>query len=171
MPKKTISISTVKSLNELENEIEYADFEFKKYFKLICYLIPNRNKEKLEIEEVDSNACRKDGIVYVFVINNRIFKIGESINSIIHRVQSYNCGKLDYRLRGTCSTTNFYVLQSLLNIDTKVEVYGYFPEQPKYTVLGKTFKNSKPPSKTAENLIIKNFEKKYGKKPIGCTQQ
>ena len=111
------------------------------------------------------------GLVYVFVIDGKIFKIGQSINNIKDRLQSYNCGKFEYRLKGTCSTTNFFVLQSLLKINEPVYVYAYFPEQPEYEVFNKKFKNNRPPLKTAENLIIQDFIDRYDKKPIGCTQK
>jgi hypothetical protein len=108
--------------------------------------------------------------VYVFVINNKIFKIGHTITSIIKRIQSYNCGKTEYRIAGTNSTTNYFVLQSLLNINEIVNVYVYFTEKPKYKVFGKVYQDGKQPAKTAENIIITNFIKNHNKKPIGCTQ-
>lgn len=171
MAKKTISVGTINSLEELKDEVNYEDFEFKNYFKHICNLIPNVAQEKLDLMEIDSAGCRRAGVVYVFVIDGKIFKVGESINNIKDRVQSYNCGKLEYRLKGTCSTTNFFVLQSLLKINEPVYVYAYFPNEPEYEIFGKKFKNSRPPSKTAEALIIQDFIDRYEKKPIGCTQR
>ena len=38
-------------------------------------------------------------------------------------------------------------------------------------IFGKKFKSSRPPSKTAEALIIQDFVDKHEKKPIGCTQK
>ena len=171
MAKKTISVGTINSVEELREELDYEKFEFKEYFKHICNLIPNQAKEKLDIMVIDEKGCDRSGVVYVFVINGKIFKIGESINNIKSRIQSYNCGKLEYRLKGTCSTTNFFVLQSLLKINKTVYVYAFFPEEPEYEIFGQKFKNSRPPSKTAEALIIQNFIDKHKRKPIGCTQR
>lgn len=171
MAKKSISVGTINSVEELANEVNYDDFEFKKYFKHICDLFPNREQERLDLLVIDKNGCNREGVVYVFVIDGKIFKVGESINSIKARVQSYNCGKLEYRLKGTCSTTNFFVLQSLLKINEPVYVYAFFPEEPEYEIFGRRFKTSRPPSKTAEALIIQDFIDRHERKPIGCTQK
>ncbi|GAA8125690.1 hypothetical protein HpKG106_10510 [Helicobacter pylori] len=80
------------------------------------------------------------------------------------------CGKVEYRKNGTCSTTNYFVLQSLLKINKIVQVYAFFPEQPTYTLFGKTYQDSFSTSKRAENVILENFIKNHNKKPIGCTQ-
>jgi len=171
MAKKTISVSLVNTKEDLENEIRYDDFEFKNYFEHICNLQPNVAAEKLELMVIDEKGCNRAGLIYVFVIDGKIFKIGQSINNIRDRIQSYNCGKLEYRLKGTCSTTNFFVLQSLLRINEPVYVYAYFTDQPEYEVFDMKFKNNRPPLKTAEHLIIQDFIDRYQKKPIGCTQR
>lgn len=168
---KGISVNYLKSIDQLKDEVDYENFKYKSYFKLVCKLIPDRKNETLLLKPIDEELSNKPGIVYVFVINGKIFKVGESINSIKDRVQSYNCGKLEYRLKGTCSTTNFYVLQSLLSIGVEIDVYGYFPIQPEYTIFGKKYTSSKSASKVAENLIIKDFMDENKRKPIGCTQQ
>ncbi|GAA7135317.1 hypothetical protein HpCHN52_10900 [Helicobacter pylori] len=149
----------LKSVNDLKDEVDYKDFEYKEYFNLLCELVPNNSLEKLEINAIDEKNMTTEGLVYVFAIQGKIFKIGHSITPITKRVQSYNCGKVKYRKNGTCSTTNYFVLQSLLN-----------PEQPTYTLFGKTYQDSFPTSKRAENVILENFIKNHNKKPIGCTQ-
>ncbi len=93
-------------------------------------LIYYASLEKLEINAIDEKNMKNEGLVYVFVIQGKIFKIGHSITPITKRVQSYNCGKVEYRKNGTCSTTNYFVLQSLLKINKIVQVYAFFPEQP-----------------------------------------
>ena len=168
---KNRNIQIIKSFEEIQDEINYYEFEKKDYFTHICDLIPNREKERLEIEFIDEKKCNQGGLVYVFVINNKIFKIGQSITSIIKRVQSYNCEKIEYRISGTNSTTNYFVLQSLLSINLKVNVYAFFPEQPEYVLFGKKYKDSWQVSKRAEHIIINEFIDKHNKKPIGCTQR
>ncbi len=116
----------LKSVNDLKDEIDYKDFEYKEYFNLLCELVPNNSLEKLEINAIDEKNMKNEGLVYVFVIQGKIFKIGHSITPITKRVQSYNCGKVEYRKNGTCSTTNYFVLQSLLNINEVVQVYAFF---------------------------------------------
>ncbi|MCQ2980983.1 GIY-YIG nuclease family protein, partial [Helicobacter pylori] len=119
---------------------------------------------------IDEKNMKNERLVYVFVIQGKIFKIGHSITPIMKRVQSYNCGKVEYRKNGTCSTTNYFVLQSLLKINKIVQVYAFFPEQPTYTLFGKTYQDSFSTSKRVENVILENFIKIHNKKPIGCTQ-
>ncbi len=131
---------------------------------------PNIELEKLEIEAIDEINIKKSGLVYVFVICDKIFKIGHSITPITKRVQSYNCGKIEYRINGTNSTTNYFVLQTILKINKIVNVFAFFPEHPKYVLFGKEYQDSFPSSKRAENEILKDFIKKYNKKPIGCSQ-
>lgn len=169
--KKNRNIVLLKTTKDLEQEISYEDFEFKEYFFHLCNLMPKKEEEKLEIEVVNKEHIKKDGLVYVFVIDGKIFKIGHTITSIIKRIQSYNCGKTEYRISGTNSTTNYFVLQSLLNINQPVLVYAFYPEQPRYTIFGKEYQDSYSTSKRAENEIIKSFISKHSKKPIGCTQR
>lgn len=169
--KKNKNIIPIKNLEELKNEVNFSDFEYKNDFTHICNLIPNSEQEKLEIEDLGESNFKKEGLVYVFVIEGKIFKIGHTITSITKRIDSYNCGKVEYRIAGTNSTTNYFVLQSLLKINKIVCVYAFFPEQPAYELFGKKYKDSFPPSKRAENVIIENFIEKYKKKPIGCTQK
>ena len=168
--KKNRNIVFLKTIDDLQNEILYQDFEYREHFIHLCNLLPNKELEKLEIETINEENIKKEGLVYVFIINDRIFKIGHTISPIKKRIQSYNCGKTEYRIAGTNSTTNYFVLQSLLNINKIVNVYAFFPDHPEYTVFGKTFKDSFPISKRAENEILINFIKKHNKKPIGCTQ-
>ena len=166
--KKNRNIVLIKSITELKKETNYADFQYKKYFIHLCNLIPNKKVEKLEIEKVNSQNIENSGLVYVFVINKKIFKIGQTITPITKRIQSYNCGKKANK--ETASTTNSFVLQSLLNINKTINVYAFFPETPEYTIFGKKHQSSYPPTKTAEHKILEDFISKFGQKPIGCTQ-
>ncbi len=168
--KKNRNIVILKDIDDLQNEISYNEFEYKDYFSHLCNLIPNNELEKLEIEVIDEEKIKTEGLVYVFVIEGKIFKIGHTITPITKRIQSYNCGKTEYRISGTNSTTNYFVLQSLLKINKKVNVYAFFPQKPKYSLFGEEYQDSFPVSKRAENIILENFIKKHNKKPIGCTQ-
>lgn len=167
---KNKNIVPIKNYKQLKNEMDYKDFSYKDDFELICTLHPNKKLEKLEIEVVNEEKCKEQGFVYVFTIKGKIFKIGQSITNIKKRIQSYNCGKVEYRINGTNSTTNYFVLQSLLNINKTIEVFAFFPPKPSYKIFNQTFTDSYPPSKKAENIIINDFKKKHKKLPIGCTQ-
>ena len=63
--------------------------------------------------------------MYCFVIDGKILKIGKTDTTMAKRVQSYNCGKKAYRENGTCSTTNYNILQSFLAINKEKDgVFG-----------------------------------------------
>ncbi len=167
--RKNKNIQLLKSIADLKEEISYSSFSHKKHFSHLCNLIPNKEKEKLDLKEIEGGDIKKKGLVYIFALNKKIFKIGHTITSIKKRVGSYNCGTRKYRERGTNSTTNYFILQSLLNINRKVNVYAFFPVHPKYEIFGEKFQDSYPAAKTAEKKIIKHFEDIHKKKPIGCT--
>ena len=174
MPNKGgIANNCLKDISDLDKEMEYKDFKRYKDFQPVCKLKPDKKSESLKIYDGVEDLVNRKGIVYVLVVNGKIFKIGQSINSIKKRIQSYNCGKKKYRKdRGTNSTTNYFVLQSLLNIGYDVEVYGFFPEQPKFKIFGKEYQESRSPSKVAENIIIKELIRdNNGNKPIGNKQK
>ncbi|GAA8453947.1 hypothetical protein KKKH17_12370 [Helicobacter pylori] len=60
----------LKSVNDLKDEIDYKDFEYKEYFNLLCEeLVPNNSLEKLEINAIDEKNMKNEGLVYVFVIS------------------------------------------------------------------------------------------------------
>lgn len=155
---------------DLQGEINYTDFQNKDYFFHLCNLTPNKEKERLEIKPINKEFFDKKGCVYVFVIEGKVLKIGQTIQNIKSRVGSYNTGKIEYRINGTNSTTNYFILQSILKINKVVNVYAFFPEEPKFTLFGKEYQDTYPPVKVAENKIITDFIAKHKRKPIGCTQ-
>jgi len=169
--KGNISENYLKSVKQLDNELDFEEYDHKKDFFLLCKLIPNKKEERLDIEVIDKKYFDSSGLVYIMVVNGKIFKIGHTINTIKDRVQSYNCGKLKFRLRGTASVTNFYVLQSLLALDVEVLVYVFITPTPEYKLWGETYKDSFPVPKRAENVLIEEYVGRYGRKPIGCTQK
>ena len=169
--KKNRNITPIKEMNELKDEIKFSQFIYKKYFIHLCNLIPNKDDEKLCIEFISNSRKNEKGIVYVFVIEDRILKIGQTITNINQRIQSYNCGKTRYRISGTNSTTNYFILQSLLSLDKIVKVYAYFTRKHKYKIFGEKGIDSFPSAKIIEKKIIKDFKEKYNKLPIANTQK
>jgi hypothetical protein len=104
------------------------------------------------------------------LLNNKIIKVGCSITTFIKRVASYNCGKEKYRgVRGTCSTTNYFVLQSLLKLNMPVEVFAYFPETISQNHFGKKIETSFPP-KPIEKVILEYFKNEHKRLPTFCSQ-
>lgn len=164
----------LKNVSELGKEVRWSKYKNKGDFFYLCKVLPEKENERLVIKEEDKKKIRKP-CVYVLVVGGCIFKIGKaegtsSRGGFIGRISSYNCGKRRYRKRGTNSTTNFWVLQSLLAIGKEITVYAHFPGFK----TAKIFREKKtlpfPMPKIIEGVVIKQFEQAYGKKPIGNTQ-
>ena len=144
-------------------------FEFIDSFEKIVVLKANVEKEKLEVEELIGEKYKtKKGLVYLFAIDGKVLKIGCTTTTMKDRIQSYNCGKKTYRENGTCSTTNYFILQSFLNVGKKVEVYGFYAPEIEVSVFGTLTKTSIQP-KIYEKTILSSL-KKNDKFPIMCTQ-
>ncbi len=169
--KKNRNMVIIKDVGELVNEVDYNQFIYQNHFSLLCRLIPNKKRERLEIEVVNEESFKESSFVYIFVIEGKIFKIGQSITNIKKRVSSYNCGKTEYRIGGTNSTTNYFILQSILEMDCPVEVFALFANKMEYDFLDEHGKDSFPSTKIMEKKIIGDFMEKYGKKPIANTQR
>ena len=97
------------------------------------------------------------------VIDNKILKIGQTITDVKCRIQSYNSGKKKHRKKGTCSTTNYFILQSLLNIDKRVNLYVYFAEKKPYDIFGVKGNDCFPSAKVIEKIIINDFIDQFKK--------
>ncbi|MGR3913518.1 MAG: GIY-YIG nuclease family protein [Gammaproteobacteria bacterium] len=174
--KKNRNEQIVQNFSELKNEVDYDDFIFKKCFDWLCEVLPDSEKEKMRIGNCDQNTINDYGLVYVMVIGGKIFKIGQTTMKFKGRLSSYNAGKRKLRARGTPSTTNYFVLQSLLAIGLPVQIYAYFAEKKGYQVFkGTKFAESGvdsfPTPKIIEKKINLEFIKHYGKSPIGNTQK
>lgn len=170
MNKKINRTDRIVIEKDLSNEIDYGNFEHKDKFSFLCDLVPDRKKERLVIENADINKINKIGVLYVFVLNNKLLKVGSSTTSFKDRVQSYNCGKEKYRRKhGTCSTTNYFVLQTILRWNKSIKVYAFFPEEIEMDIWGKKEMISSP-AKRFEKIILTEL-KNHGKLPIFCTQK
>ena len=153
MANRNINDVPLVSLEQIKN-ISFSSFKYNKYFNKICSLIPNKEFERLEIKNLTNND---KNLVYCFVIKDKILKIGSTSRSITDRISSYNCGKEAYRKKGTCSTTNYFVLQTLLNINEEIDVYAFFTEKIVIDVFG-DLKEIKIPSKTYEKKILRDLK-------------
>lgn len=155
--------------NDLNGILKFSNFEFKKYFEKLCEIVPDVDNEKVFISN-ENEKINKSELIYAFVYNGELLKIGSTTTSFKKRIQSYNCGKKIYRKSGTCSTTNYFVLQTFLNINEKIDVYVFFP--PSFKIdddfLGKI--EISVPAKKYENKILDRM-KKNGVFPVLCTQR
>lgn len=161
---------TQKDIEKIEFRLE--NFDYRERFRFLCTLHPNQVQERLEIieavDEKDFNI-KKPALIYIFVLDGKILKIGASMTSFKGRVGSYNCGRVDNRIRGTCSTTNYFVLQSLLKLNKNIDVYAYFIPTTTHDVFGQMQVIPHNP-KYWEKVILTKL-KKENKLPIFCTQR
>lgn len=157
------------SEKDMINQMNFNEFKYKDKFHFLCDLVPERDKERLVIKNPLSNLIDRKGILYLFVLENKLIKVGSSTVSFKERVSSYNCGRKAFRKNGTCSTTNYLVLQTLLNINKVIKVYSFFTEEIALDVWGEKETISLP-TKRFEKKILTELKDK-GKLPILCTQQ
>lgn len=151
------------------NKNRLDTFKYFNKFAKVGYLTPNNDKEKVELGYYSDTYKTRRGLVYLFVLDGIILKVGSTTASMKDRIQSYNCGKKAYRDNGTCSTTNYFVLQSFLNMGKVVDVYAYYPEPIEVDVFGEKTESVSNPPKPYENHIL-TYLKENGEMPILCTQ-
>lgn len=159
-------------LNEIDITIPVDDFPYISHFKKIGDIKANELTESLVIKNKEKCFESDKELVYLFIIDGYIQKVGSTTTTMKKRIQSYNCGKQAYRDSGTCSTTNYFVLQSFLRINRDIEVYAFFPEKKKMQVdvFGDIIeKELYIPSKEYEKKILTEL-KSRGAMPILCTQ-
>ncbi len=156
------------SKKDIVDQMNFKDFSHKGHFLFVCDIVPFKKEEKIIISNSNTSLVNKKGILYVFVLEGEVIKIGSATTSFKDRIRSYNCGKKAYRDKGTCSVTNYFVLQSLLKIDEIVKVYGFFPPEIKMDVFGEE-EIIALPAKRFEKKLLTSL-KKQKKLPIMCTQ-
>ena len=161
----------LRSVKELDGSQRWADYFDRERFVHLCTLAPDNDRERLEVAAVhDEEGMKREGLVYAMVVDGRIFKIGQSINTFKNRLGSYNTGKMSYRSRSTNSGANFFILQSLLLFNEAVEIYAFFPPHRRWRLFGRTGHEAFPSTKVAERALLDRYAKRYGAKPIGCSQ-
>ncbi len=171
--KVNISERILGSSAALQGEIQWQNYIDKSCFTYYCDLIPDPAGEKITIENIQDHSLTEiEGVVYVLVIDGKILTIGRSTKTFEDRVGSYNAGTKSIRKgKGTSSVTNYYILQSLLNINLTVEVYLMAPEHREWEAFGKKGTVSFPPVNILKTELLKRFKKQHGKSPIGNSQK
>ena len=159
---------TILNAEDIEGQMPLNTFKYREHFSFLCNIVPDVANEKLNISNA-TKLINKKGVLYLFVIDGKLIKVGSSTVSFKDRLSSYNCGKKAYRENGTCSTTNYLVLQSFLNINKVVEVYVFFPEEVAMDVWGESEMVSLP-AKRFEKRVLTEL-KEEGLLPIMCSQK
>ena len=159
--------------SEIEPKIMAEDIPWFEKFTLAGYIVPNKANERIDIETLDYNLFNTRGVVYLIVVDGILFKIGQTSNTMAERVKSYNCGKMAYRDSGTCSTSNFFLLQNMLSIGETAECAIYLWEAPNTeysTMLGGTQYGYADAAKATEKELILDVKDTYGEMPYGNVQ-
>lgn len=117
--------------------------------------------------------CEKNEWLYLFVINDRIVKIGGTRTGIKKRIASYLCGHhIEERGKsGDCSKTNGFIYNTCvfyLNLGCKIQMYGYkLPKTKiiieifgkKTTIIAQTFH-------AYESTFLEDYKNNYGNYPF-----
>lgn len=148
----------------------FKDYSLNKEMFHAGQLIPDVKNEKLVWCPNDIFDDNYSGLFYAFVINGHFYKAGKTDTTLKERISSYNCGKKEYRNNGTCSVTNYFVLQSLLNFNVPVDVYCFFAPKATLNIFGKEIAISESPAKYIEGLFLAQANADFGNKLPGCFQ-
>lgn len=100
-----------------------------------------------------------------------IIKIGQTRTPFMKRLGSYNCGVVNnWR---TASTTNIKMLQSMVTTRQTFKLYIYDCSADQYQITWHGVQSTKfasPKSLAVEDIMVKQFIKEFGKKPLANIQ-
>ena len=126
------------------------------------------------IPKISNEAfSKKDEWLYLFVIDDRIVKIGGTRIGIKGRITSYLCGHhiKERGKSGDCSKTNgiiYNTFEFYLNLGCKIQMYGY--KLPKTEITIEIFdKETKITAQTYhayESTYLEDYKKYYNEYPI-----
>lgn len=143
----------------------------------------NYSGKKIDYTIIDKLAkkgslhSKNNQYLYALAYDKHIVKLGMTECSIEERLNSYNCGTLRAREKGTCSITNFVVTECnclALSLDMEVEIYA-IPCPIEYisvTRFGITeICRRTTVLRDLEAMLIKSFKNEYSYKPVLCVQE
>jgi hypothetical protein len=116
---------------------------------------------------------KKTEWIYLFLMNDRIIKVGGTRTGLKGRIASYLCGHhIEERGKsGDCSKTNGFIYNTFafyLNLGCTVKMYGY--EIPRTEIIieifGKETKISAQSFHAYESIFIEDYRKNYDAYPI-----
>ena len=147
--------------------------------------IKNKNYSGKKIDYIIIDKLAKKGsthskcnqYLYALAYDKHIVKLGMTECSIEERLNSYNCGTLRAREKGTCSITNFVVTECnclALSLDKEVEIYA-IPCPIEYISVTR-FGITEMCRRTIvlrdlETMLIESFKNEYSHKPVLCVQE
>jgi len=174
----------VDSFCKLDDEIDIGSFVLSSYFTSVCDVMldkemnvkTGKKKRKTDIVfrpniEVELWESHTEWI-YVITCDSKIMKIGGTRTGLKARTQSYLCGRPEYRKNGTCSTTNYTLYTSILNLlreGCKVEMFARQLRSYTVTINDFGFEDIEMPVQiyhAFESKVLEAYKKQTGHYPI-----
>lgn len=111
-----VSDRIVRSSDDITPNVRWREYEHSDMFEFVGRLHATNNM--LIIDDMYNQYLYNtaEGLVYCFVVDGILFKIGQTSTTMRKRIKSYNCGQPAYRKNGTCSVTNYFILSSLVSM-------------------------------------------------------
>lgn len=176
---------------DTSSELYSHDFLFSNGFKLSGKGILNTNENFPKSRRKKINNEDFDGIlvdylpvsgsefdwnmvpskVYAITFDEKIVKIGQTSKTLKERFGSYACGTRQYRERGTCSTTNFHLMEAayaaiMMGQDVSVYSFDVPKEVMELEVFGETVKEPVRIAHIYENVLLNQYKKIVGEFPV-----
>lgn len=159
-----------RNIEEIKSWPLFKDYSLANQMFHAGQLIPDTENEKLVWCPDKNFNDNYTGLFYAFVVNGHFYKAGKTDTTLLDRIRSYNCGKKEYRGNGTCSVTNYFVLQSLLNFNIPVDVYCFLAPKATLNIFGENVMISESPAKYIEGIFLAQANADFGNKLPGCFQ-
>lgn len=181
--KNSIVKKWIKMIN-INDTIDYDIYNQKEHFIPIANVVldedlkvNSKKKRKTLIKFVPliSNELfnEKAEWLYIFVINNKIVKIGGTRTGLGGRVGSYLCGHhvQERGKSGDCSKTNAYIYNTFhfyLCLGCDIKMYGYKLPKTELTIqiFGKETKILAQTFHAYESRLLEEYKKDYNNYPI-----
>jgi hypothetical protein len=172
----------ITSIDQIKTHIKIKDFSMSSCFTKVAEVkIDNELNSKgtkarltdikfspcIDIEEWKEHA----EWIYIITCDEYIIKIGGTRTGLHGRTGSYLCGRPEYRKNGTCSTTNYTVYQSILNLlIAGHEVAMYAKKLKRYSIKAEefdmTFEVPVQVFHAFETKVLEAYKKQQGKYPF-----
>jgi hypothetical protein len=172
----------------IEKTVLFDDYNRKEYFKPIANILLDdeifttgkKNGQKKRntliqfVPTISSDEfTEKTEWLYIFLINNRLVKIGGTRTGLKGRISSYLCGHhIEERGKsGDCSKTNGFIYNTFefyLKLGCKIEMLGYKLPKTEFTIeiFGKPTKITAQTYHAYESTFLEDYKKMYNDYPL-----
>lgn len=166
-----------------DESVSLDEYDKKDYFKLVADIVLDDeviesgvnkgNKKRVSVinfKPTISNTefSKQNEWLYLFVINDKIVKIGGTRTSLKGRVGSYLCGHYikERNGSGSCSNTNAFIYNTFefyLKLGYKVQMYGFEIPHTSFTVniFDKEVQVTAQTYHAYESICMGDFKNKY----------